>query len=151
MPEASPRMEKYFSDIDSQLAFCYEVANEARSRGFDPEDKVDIPLTKTMAERVEGMISAVKPEIIGSGLAERIEELEKQHGELSLEVALVIADEVAGNRFCKFDSRKEAMEVGIRTGFAYLTTGIVWALPGGFPDLQIKKGKHGPWYCPAML
>ena len=71
-----------------------------------------------MAERVEGLISAVKPEIIVSGLAKRIEEIEKQYEELSLEVALVIADEAARRKFVTFDSKKEAMAVGIRTGFA---------------------------------
>jgi len=44
MPEASARMEKFFSEVDSKLSSCYEVADKARSKGFDPEDKVDIQL-----------------------------------------------------------------------------------------------------------
>ena len=151
MPEASPAIEKYFSLIDSELIRCYDVANEARSRGFDPEETVDVPLTKNMAERVEGLISAVKPGIIGSGLAKRIEELEKQYGELSLEVAMVIAEEVAESRFCGFDSKKEAIEVGIRTGFAYLTIGIVSAPLEGFTGLKIKKRRDGMAYFAAMF
>src|SRR3990167_11408815 len=103
MPEASPAMEEYFMSIEKELLRCYSVANEARSKGFDPEDKVDIPLAKNMAERVEGLISAVKPEIIGSGLAKRIEELELKYGALALEVAMVIAVEVANSKFCNFD------------------------------------------------
>ncbi len=151
MPEASPAVERYFSEIDSKLAHCYAVANEARSRGFDPEDKVDIPLAKNMAERVEGLISAVKPGIIGSGLSKRIEELEKLYGALSLEVAMVIADEVSLNRFCSFESKKEAMEVGIRTGFAYLTTGVVSAPLEGFTELKIKKRADGNDYLAAFF
>lgn len=151
MPEASPAVERYFSELNSKLAECYAVAGEARKKGFDPEDKVDIPLAKNMAERVEGLISAVKPEIIGSGLSKRIEELEKLYGALSLEVAMVIADEVSNNKFCKFESKKEAMEVGIRTGFAYLTIGVVSAPLEGFTELKIKKRMDGKEYISAFF
>ncbi|MAG16082.1 DNA polymerase II large subunit [Candidatus Woesearchaeota archaeon] len=151
MPEASPEMERYFSEIDSELTHLYEVANEARSKGFDPEEKVDIPLTKNMAERVEGLLSAIKPEIIGSGLANRIEELEKKYGALTLEVAMVIADEVANNKFCKFDNKREAMQTGIRAGFAYLTIGVVSAPLEGFTELKIKKTRDGKEYFSAMF
>jgi len=151
MPEASPDMEQYFSGIDSELSRCYEVAEKARSQGFDPEDKVDVLLTKTMAERVEGLISSIKPDIINSGLAKRIEELEKEYGALSMEVAMVIAAEVTNNKFCKFDDKREAMEVGIRTGFAYLTIGVVSAPLEGFTELKIKKRRDGKEYFAAFF
>ncbi len=151
MPEASPSVESYFSELNSKLERCYSVASEARSKGFDPEDRVDIPLAKNMAERVEGLISAVKPEIIGSGLSKRIEELEKLYGALSLEVAMVIADEVSNNKFCSFAGKKEAIEVGIRTGFAYLTIGVVSAPLEGFTELKIKKRRDGKEYMAAFF
>jgi len=151
MPEVSPLMESYFAEIDAKLAKCYTVANTARSKGFDPEDTVDIPLAKNMAERVEGILSAIKPEIIGSGLAQRIQEIEITYGTLSLEVAMVIADEVVSGKFCKFDSKQQAMETAIRTGFAYLTTGVVSAPLEGFTDLKIKKRQDGKEYFAAMF
>ncbi|MBI2664792.1 DNA polymerase II large subunit [Candidatus Woesearchaeota archaeon] len=151
MPEASPSMEKYFQDIDSNLTKLYEVANLARSKGYDPEDKVDIPLTKNMAERVEGLLSAVVPGIIGSGLAGRIEELEQKYGELALEVAMVIADEVAAGKFCAFNSRRESLEIGIRAGFAYLTIGVVSAPLEGFTELKLKKTLDGREYFAAFF
>ena len=151
MQKLSKNMEKYFSRIDKDLSKCYEIANKARSKGFDPEDKVDIPLTKNMAERVEGLISAVKPEIIGSGLSKRIEELELKHGRLSLEVAMQISLEVSLNKFCEFEDKIEAIETGIRTGFAYLTTGVVSAPLEGFTSLKIKKRVDGKEYFAAMF
>ena len=151
MTLASPDMENYFSDIDSKLAKCYKAANKARALGFDPEDKVDIPLAKNLAERVEGLISAVKPEIISSGLAQRIEELEKEHGVLSLGVAMIIAHEVSEGKFCGFNGKLQAMETGIRTGFAYLTTGVVSAPLEGFTELKIKKRADGKEYFAAMF
>lgn len=151
MAEASEAMEKYFSEINSKLEKCYDAANTARAQGYDPEDKVDIPLAKNMAERVEGLISAIKPEIIGSGLSQRIAELEKKYGELALEVALVIAEDVANQKFCKFQNKLEAMEVGIRTGFAYITIGVVSAPLEGFTELKIKKRLDGKEYLAAMF
>ncbi|MFH1848777.1 MAG: DNA polymerase II large subunit [archaeon] len=144
--EASKDMEKYFESIDEGVKAAYGAANEARKRQHDPEDTVDIPLAKDMAERVEGLISVVAPGLVGSGMTKRIHELEKQHGALAWEVALIIAEEVANERFCKFSDRKEAMEVGIRTGFAYHTVGIVAAPLEGFIGLEIKKTRGGKDY-----
>ena len=151
MQKLSENMEKYFSHIDKDLSECYAIANKARSKGFDPEDKVDIPLTKNMAERVEGLISVIKPEIIGSGMSKRIEELESKHGRLSLEVAMQISLEVSQNKFCKFEDKIEALETGIRTGFAYLTIGVVSAPLEGFTALKIKKTRDGKDYFAAMF
>ena len=61
-------MENYFSKISEQIERCYEAANRARAKGYDPEAKVAIPLAKTMAERVEGLVSAASPEITGAGV-----------------------------------------------------------------------------------
>jgi DNA polymerase II large subunit len=148
---ASRGILQYFKEIDEELRRCYKTADEARKKGFDPEERVDIPLAKNMAERVEGLISAVAPQIAGSGLAKRIQQLEQKHGALNWQVALIIAEEVANEHFCKFKTKKEAMETGIRTGFAYHTVGVVAAPLEGFIDLKIKKRLDGKEYvCPTF-
>ena len=43
-------MQEYFSELDKKLKIAYDVANNARSKGYDPEDKVEIPLARDMAE-----------------------------------------------------------------------------------------------------
>ncbi|MBI2141877.1 DNA polymerase II large subunit [Candidatus Woesearchaeota archaeon] len=139
-------MEEYFRSIQSELKRAYAVANSARKKGLDPEPKVDIPLARNMAERVEGLISSVSPQISGSGVTKRIEQLEKKYGALAWPVSLIIAEEVAREKFCKFSGLKEAMEVGIRTGFAYHTAGIVSAPLDGFVELKIKKRRDGAEY-----
>ncbi|MCX8146995.1 MAG: hypothetical protein N3D84_00840, partial [Candidatus Woesearchaeota archaeon] len=141
MPEASPDIQEYFKEIEKKLSLAYNIAEKARSKGIDPESRVDIPIARNMAERVEGLISAVAPQLKGSGITKRIQELEKEHGSQAWEVALIIAEEVAKEKFCKFSSKKEAMEIGIRVGFAYHTLGIVAAPLEGFIELKIKKRK----------
>ncbi len=148
---ASSHILNYFKSIDSDLASCYEKAAEARKKGFDPEQRVDIPLAKNMAERVEGLVSAVAPQIAGSGLSTRIQQLEQKYGVLAWQVALTITHEVAQEKFCKFKSKKEAMETGIRTGFAYHTVGVVAAPLEGFIELKIKQRADGKEYlCPMF-
>ncbi len=146
MVVASESMQKYFAELDAKLEKTYLMANAARKKGYDPEDKADIPLARNMAERVEGLISAVAPQLVGKGVPERIIELEKKYGALSWQVALLIAEEVAAEKFCAFKDKKEAIEIGIRTGFTYHTVGIVSAPLEGFVELRIKKRKDGKEY-----
>jgi len=146
MTATSKSMEKYFKELEVKLEKGYSVASEARKKGLDPEDHVDIKLTRSMAERVEGLISIVAPSIVKSGVSKRIQQLEEKHGALSWKVALIIAHDVAKEKFCKFKDEREAMEVGIRTGFAYHTIGVVAAPLEGFVELKIKKRRDGAKY-----
>ncbi|MEM3126980.1 MAG: hypothetical protein QW331_02850 [Candidatus Woesearchaeota archaeon] len=142
----SKEMESYFELLRKEILKAYELANKARSKGYDPEEKVDIPLAENMAQRVEGLISIVAPQLIHSGVTERILELEKIYGPADLRVSFIIAEEVAKEKFCKFKDKREAMEVGIRVGFAYHTNGIVAAPIDGFVELVIKKRMDGREY-----
>ena len=137
---------KYFGMIDKEVSRLYEVAGKARAKGYDPEDKVDIPLAKNMAERVEGLISIVAPQIVSTGVVERIQELEKRYGEQDWRVAMHIALEVAQQKFCKFKGVEEAMEVGIRVGFSYTTVGVVVSPLEGFVKLKLIKRNDGKEY-----
>ncbi len=144
--KASPKMEKYFAGLEEGVKQCYALAATARSKGLDPERETPIPVAKNMAERVVGLVSVASPQIAKTNITQRIAELEKEYGQLDWRVAFKIAEEVAKEKFCKFKDRHEAMEVGIRVGFAYLTLGIVSAPLEGFTGLKIKKRKDGKEY-----
>ncbi|MCK5107291.1 MAG: DNA polymerase II large subunit [Nanoarchaeota archaeon] len=148
-PEQEKIIENYFSEIDSNVQLLYKIAEEARSQNLDPEPTPSVVLARDMAERVEGLISTVAPQIKNKGVSKRIRELEKKFGFLDWRVALKIAEEVTKEKFCKFKDKIEAMEIGIRTGFAYLTLGTVASPLEGFVQLKIKKRKDGKEYvCP---
>ena len=142
-------MKEYFEELERETLNTYKLATKARSKGYDPDTKPEIVLARNLAERVIGLISVVAPQLQGSGAIKRIEELEKKYGVLDWRVAFQIALEVAQEKFCKFQDKKEAMEVGIRTGFAYVTLGAVSAPLEGFTRLEIKPrgdGK-GDYFC----
>ncbi len=142
IPE-SPRMTKYFDRISSDVRAMHDLANKAKKLGLDPDDTVNVPIAESMAERVEGLISAVAPQLVGVGMIERIHELEREIGNLDWRVGFKIAEEIAKEKFCKFESKIDAMEVGIRAGFCYLTLGIVSAPLEGFVGLKLKKRRDG--------
>lgn len=138
--------EEYFKKIESDVNRAYKVAESCKSKGLDPEKHVEIPLAKDMAERVVGLISVVAPKIKETNIVDRIIELEKKYSAQDWRVALTIALEVAKEKFCKFKDNLEAMEVGIRTGIAYITNGVVSSPIEGFTELRIKKRRDGKEY-----
>ena len=135
--------KSYEENLHKELARLYEVAEKARKKGFDPELIVEMPLVTSMAQRVEGLISIVAPQIVGSGVKERIFELEKQYGSLDWRISLTIALEIAQMKFCPFETKLEAMIIGIRVGIAYITMGTVASPLEGFVNLQIRPRKDG--------
>ena len=144
-------MKRYFDSINREVEKAYNICNKARAKGFDPIDEVEIPIAKDMTERVEGLISAVAPQIKNSGMVERINKLEEIYSKLDWRVAFKIAEEVAQQKFCKFENKLEAMEVGIRVGIAYVTNGVVASPLEGFTNLKIKKRKDGKEYIAAFF
>lgn len=140
------RIDSYFKYIDEYLDDAYKIAAEAKKKGFDPNDHIEMPLAKDISERVEGLISVAAPQLLGSGIAKRIQELEDEFGKLDWRVGLQISYEVAREDFCKFKDKKEALEIGVRVGFAYLTLGVVSAPLEGFIGFEIKKRRDGKEY-----
>jgi DNA polymerase II large subunit len=133
------RIEEYRKFIDEYVEKAYEISNKARAQGFDPKDKVEMPIAKEISQRVEGLISIEVPSILNSGVAKRILELEKKYGKLDWRVSLEIALETAQNKFIKFENEKLSIETGIRVGFAYATLGVISAPLEGFIGIDIKK------------
>ena len=146
MANASEQMNAYFAKLKEDMQQLHQIATIARSKGYDPDEKVEISLAENMAQRVVGLISVIAPEIANTGVVDRIIELEKQYGSLDWRVALKIAEEIAQEKFCKFEDKKEAMEVGIRTGFAYVTVGVVSSPLDGVVNIEVKKRIDGKEY-----
>lgn len=142
--------KEYINDITKKIDAAYEIANKARAKGYDPEETVNIPLAKNMAERVEGLVSVAAPQLANCGIPKRIKELEAIYGKLDWRVALTISLETTQQKFCKFEAQKEAIETGIRIGLAYLTLGIVASPLEGFVGIKIKKRLDGKEYFSLM-
>ncbi|MBI4439808.1 DNA polymerase II large subunit [Candidatus Woesearchaeota archaeon] len=146
----SAGMRNYLDKMNQRVNEEYKIAKIARKKGFDPQTDIEMPLARNMAERVEGLISMVSPEIIGSGVSKRLAALEEKFGKLDWRVALTIALEIAQEKFYKFETPLKGMETGIRVGLAYLTLGVVSSPIEGFVELKLKKRMDGKEYFCLM-
>ncbi len=142
---------KYFADLEKDVKIIYKIANEARAKNLDPVEKVEIPLARSLAEKVVGLISTIYPQMESSGIDKRILELEKEFGKLNMAVSFRIAEEVAKQKFCKFASLLEAIDAGIRIGFAYTTLGVVSSPIEGFTGLKIGRTRDNKEYFIASF
>jgi len=142
----NPKVRKYFEELRAETVRLHTLATEARAKGFDPEPIVDIPLAAGVSQRVQALIGSIFPQINDSGVADRIDELEEKYSPGDVRVALIIAEEIANQKFCKFEEDIEGINAGIRTGFAYITQGVVSAPLEGLIDVKFKKRRDGKDY-----
>src|SRR3989338_792296 len=141
--------QTYFENLKKQVDGVYEMAGEARAKGFDPADEVEIPLAMSMAEKVVGLISTIYPQMKNSEISKRILELEKEYGKLDSTIVFKIAEEVAHQKFCSFNNLIEAMDAGIRVGFTYATLAVVSSPIEGFTGLKVRKTRDNKDYLEA--
>lgn len=140
------KVREYFRSIKAETVRLHELAGKAKKKGFDPETNVDIPLAANVSQRVEALIGVIFPQIVGSGVAQRIDELEKKYPNGDLRIALLLAEGIAKQEFCKFDKQIDAINAGARAGFAYITQGVVSAPLEGLIDVKFKKRRDGKDY-----
>lgn len=144
-------IENYFENLKKNIDVIYSKAGEAKGKGFDPVDSVEISLAMSMAEKVVNLVSTIYPQVKNELIINRILDLEKEYGKLDTTVVFKIAQEVAEEKYCKFNSLLEAMDAGIRVGFAYATLGVVSSPIEGFTGIKFKKTKEGKDYIEASF
>ena len=143
---ASEKIHNYFNTLKNKTLELHNLANNAKTTGIDPQLKSDIPIAASVAERVEAIMGSISPNLIGSGVAKRISELEQKYGSGDWRVALILANEITEEKFCKFEEQIDAINIGVRTGFAYITQGTVSAPLEGLINIKFKKRKDGKKY-----
>ena len=113
----------------------YDLARQARAKGYDPSDIPEPLVTVDVAERVE---KAVGP----AGVAARIRELSLlMTREL---VALKIAEEISLGKFGV--TGESAAEQAVRTASAILDEGVTAAPIEGISSVQVRANQDGSKY-----
>lgn len=142
---------RYFESLSKKIAENYDIAKKARKKNLDPVDDCEVPLALTMAAKVVRLISTVYPQLDREDIINRVLELEKKYGALEASVSFKIAEEIAKEKFCKFNTQLEAMDAGIRVGFAYITLGVVSSPIEGFTEIRTGKTQKGETYIKAFF
>ena len=127
--------DAYFQRLKEQLDKIYDVARQARAKGFDPSPEPESLLTHDVAERVEKAVGPV-------GVASRIRELsDVMQREL---VALKIAEEIALGKYGGIE--EGAAEQAVRTASAILDEGVTAAPIEGISSVRIRTNQDGSRY-----
>lgn len=151
MEQLTKESKEYFEELGKEIEKNYEIAREARTRGLDPNDKVEVPLALTMASKVVKLIATKYPQLDDDKILNRIFELESEYGALDSTISFKIAEEIAREKYCKFESQLEAMDAGIRIGWAYLTLGVVSTPLEGYTGIKTGKTQIGETYLKAYF
>jgi hypothetical protein len=84
---------KYLANLHTEADTIYEVAEEARSKGFDPKLQVEIPKANDLADRTQKLLEFLHPR----NTAEQIRELTKKYDgnreRVAIEVAKIVCAE----------------------------------------------------------
>jgi DNA polymerase II large subunit len=126
--------QDYFDRLDDRLERALSVAREARAQGQDPSREVEIPVAEDMADRVENLLGI-------PGVAERVRELEAEHGREA--AALELARDFAEGRVGQYDTREGKIEGAVRTAVALLTEGVVAAPIEGIDRVELAYNDDG--------
>ncbi|MFW9949369.1 MAG: DNA polymerase II large subunit, partial [Candidatus Thorarchaeota archaeon] len=134
----SEQYKQYFTNLQKKIDKCYEIAEQARQKGFDPEKYVESPQAKDLAGRVEKLVG---PE----GVANIIRDL-KTKGKSDDQIVFEVVSAVLDQRLGFLKSIDERVERAIRVGLAIKTMGVVSAPLEGISKILIRKDQQGNRY-----
>jgi DNA polymerase II large subunit len=120
---------QYLIEIEQKVNTLYDIAREARKKGFDPTFAPEPRVVRDLGEMVENLVGP-------RNIAERVRELSKQMDVHDL--AFVIASEIVLARYGQTDP-EEAAEQAIRTSLAIMTGGITAAPVQGIARVRIRQ------------
>ena len=133
-------LEPYYGDILNQYESAYNTAEEAKSRGLDPNEVVESKTVFDLADRVNEMLGLSQFE----GLAERLRHL--LHTTTKERATLTIAEEITLGKFGAM-STDQALQYAVRAGLAVITDGVTVAPIQGISTVVIKKNDDNSDYA----
>jgi len=126
-------MEEYFAELEREVMRTYDIAERCRSKGFDIDDHVEIPIAKDLPDRVEQLVGP-------PGIAQVIRDLDDGNREsTALRTSVTIAK---GSGV----PTERAIDQAVRTGLAILTEGILVAPLEGIASVYIGRNSDGTTY-----
>lgn len=131
-------MEDYFQKIQDKVDTCYEIAENARKKGYDPNLEVESPQAKDLAGRVEKLVG---PE----GVAKVIRKL-KAEGKSDDEIVFQVVSDILKQKIGDIKESNMRVERAIRVGLAIKTMGVVSAPLEGISKIQIKEDNQNNRY-----
>jgi len=84
---------KYLANLHAEADVIYEVAEEARSKGFDPKLQVEIPKANDLADRTQKLLEFLHPRNTAEQIRELTKLYEGNRERVAIEVAKIVCAE----------------------------------------------------------
>jgi DNA polymerase II large subunit len=134
----SKEMKHYLDLIQKKVNECYDIAENARKKGLDPETFVECPQAKDLAGRVEKLVGP-------KGVAKLIRKL-KNEGLSEDQIVFKVVSKILDKEIGNIDGLESRVERAIRVGLAIKTMGVVSAPLEGISKIKIRTDKQGNKY-----
>ena len=133
--------EEYFSSLSTDFEKAYAVAKQARGKGFDPREYVEVIPAMDLAGRVQGLIGI-------EGLADLIRR--KHTGQSRSALAFAVAKEICTeDTFAKYEKIRR-IELAVKVGSAIFTEGVLVAPTEGISTVTSYKNADGTSYIAVV-
>ena len=140
----SSELESYRNWLEENTEKAYLIAQEARSKGLDFADTVEIPRAADLASRTEKLLEEyLRPTPEEDPI--RIEDdLRKLLGKVDRETASIQIAVDVGKRMHKLTADvRRSIDTGLRVGLAVLTEAVLVAPLEGIGDVKILNNEDG--------
>ena len=138
----------YYESLDREIEEAYRIATEAKKKGLDFSESVEIPRASDLASRTEKLLedpylyfdpdNMSKPPLKIEG---HLRELLQKHDRES--AAILIAIHVTKEMHSATGDRRRAIDSGLRVGLAVLTEAVLVAPLDGIGDVRIMSNSDG--------
>ena len=140
-------IDAYQSKLDDQCESLYKLANEARSKGFDLSETVEIPRAIDLADRAEKLLLdyLIAPEYGFEDpipIAEDIRSLLKEKDSRE-DAAIDMAVKVAIQMHDRTGDVQKSIDTGLRVGLAVLTEAVLVAPLEGIGQVRVMNNLDG--------
>ena len=130
--------KKYYEKLATEVWKQYEVAKNARAKGYDPSTEVECKPVSDLAQRAETIVGL-------KGLAKRYREIIKEKPK-RIEAIFQIFEEIIKQKWIEIPDLEKRIELAIKAGLVLITEGVVVSPLDGLPKICISKNYDGSKY-----
>lgn len=132
-------LKKYYERLSQEAIKQYQIANNAKSKGYDPVDKVEINLARDLGDRVESLLG-----LVGTGIKDTMNRLESQGMARDI-IAFELTKMIARGEILGIDDKASRIDKAVRVGTAILTDGVLVAPTEGISKVELIRTKSGEY------
>ena len=138
----------YYEILDERIEGAYAIATEAKKKGLDFSESVEIPRASDLASRTERLledpylfVDPIKREHPPLKIESQLRGLLQEHDRET--AAIMIAISVTKEMHAATGDRRRAIDSGLRVGLAVLTEAVLVAPLDGIGEVRIMNNADG--------